>query len=268
MNNLLKFLSVTILSLFVLGACTTPGASQTETQVDAQQPEKAQTEQQEEAVAQSRYASNLNCGMMKDQVNKANCEMQLNEVIGSMLESEIYSTFDSSRCKELGGQMAEYCVSRIAETGVKGPVGVDEMSLLNEAMMGTPSEENSADGSFRGMTFDKKSCEALKTEGMKEFCEKMMDERISQYKFEEIVTAGDVKRCDELEDENRIRDCKMFFGVEVPPPAFVAPLDVTVEPAEVVTEEIVADDAVEVVVDMTTETADETAVVTDETAVQ
>lgn len=237
MRNLFKFLPVALISLFVLGACTVP-ADQTGKVVTPGQ--QTQTQQQEGAPSDmpgdqmmARYGANLNCDMLKDANNKQNCKMQLNEVVGAMLESEIYSAFDVSRCKELGGQMAGNCETRLNEMGVKGPVSAEELALFNEVMRGTPSEEPGA-GPFGGMTYDSKKCEGLKTEGFSAYCVKMVGQRMDQMKFEEVISSGDVKRCDEFTDVNRQNECKMFFGVEVMP---VEPVVEPVVEEEAVTEE-------------------------------
>ncbi len=219
MGNFKKFLPIALVAMFVMGACAVPADQTAKVVTPGQQ---TQTQQQEGADGvpgnqiMTRYGANLNCGMMKDSNNKQNCENQLNEVVGAMLESEIYSTFDASRCKELGGQMAGNCETRLAETGVKGPVSAEEMALFNEALRGTPAEEPGA-SPYENVTFDEKKCDGLKAEGFKAFCVKMMEQRRDQIKFEEVVKSGDVKRCDEFKDVNRQNECKMFFGVEVTP---------------------------------------------------
>ncbi len=243
MKNLFKFLPVALVSLFVLGACAQP-VDQTGEGVTPDQQTQTQEQEQEQAVdpMASRYGANLNCDMMKDANNKQDCERQLNEVIGSMLESEIYSTFDASRCDELGGQMAEICKTRLAETGVKGPVSADELALFNEIMRGTPSDDPAA-SPVESVSFDEKKCEELKTEGLSAFCVQMIEQRRDQIKFEDIVNSGDVERCDEFTDVNRQNECKMFFGVEVTP--VEEPVaEPVVEEAEV-EEEVAADSATE-----------------------
>ena len=229
MRNLFKFLPVALISLFVLGACAVPEDSAT---VTPGQREQAQTQEQEQAVdpMASRYAANLKCDMLKDANNKQNCERQLNEVIGSMLESEIYSTFDASRCKELGGQMAQSCETRLNEMGVKGPVSAEELALFNEIMRGERSDEPGS-SPFEMVTYDDKKCDGLKTDGFKAFCVKMIEQRRDQMKFEEVISSGDQKRCEEFKDENRKNECLMFFGVDVRPvPPVMPPVEEVVEP--------------------------------------
>jgi hypothetical protein len=203
-----------------------------------QQPGQAQ----EEAVTQpegpglgdpfaSRYGTGLKCDLLKTEESRKNCEYQINDMIGSMLESEIMSSFDISRCKELQGEASVNCTSYLTETGVKGPVSAEEMAMFNEAVQGTYPEPTE-NGEFSPFPeYDSKKCATLKTEGFKEYCEKQIAQQVEQIKFDEIISSGDVKRCDEFKDENSKNNCKMMFGVEIPQEEIPAP-ETVAEPAE------------------------------------
>lgn len=239
MKNMKKFLPITFLTLFVLAACTAPVADGPIGQSEVvQQPGQAQedpTTLQEgpgpgDPFA-SRYGSGLKCDLLKTEQSRQNCEYQINDMIGSMLESEIMSSFDLSRCKELQGEAGNNCTTYLTEIGVKGPVSAEEMAMFQEAVQGTYPEPGE-NGDFSPFPeYDPKKCATLKTEGFKEYCEKQIAQQMDQIKFDEIISSGDVKRCDEFKDENSKNNCKMMFGVEIPQEETPAQ-ETVVEPAE------------------------------------
>ena len=222
MNNLKKLLPL-VLTLVVLAAC---GAKEKmDAEVDTTvQVQPTVNEVAEGAVSEetnvSRYGTGLNCGVLQRAESKERCEVQINDVIGMMLEEEIRDSFDAKRCQKLPDDLAESCVNDIAKTGVQGPITDEERMVFEEALL--PSypaidEEGGEDASARPV-YDKAKCAELKTPGYKEHCEKAVADRMDREKLDEIVDSGNVSRCEELVTESVRNDCKSYFGIESPEP--------------------------------------------------
>lgn len=226
MKNLKKFLPLLVLALLILAACTNPLSKKTsEIQVDTgatEQPiitdEPASVE-----ISDSMFSSNMQCDMLKNSENRQDCEIQINDMIGMMLEHEITSNFDVKRCKELPASIAEICKGHLDESGVQGPVPDAELAMFRAAMRGTSpdiTEENGeGETPFLFPVYDVVKCSQLKTPGYKAYCEKFVIERIEQGTLEQIIESGDANRCDELDSENYKMECKLFFGVDIIPTA-------------------------------------------------
>ena len=231
MKNLKKFLPLLVLALLILAACTNPLSKKTpEVQVDNEVVEQPVITEDATSVEISdlTFGPNMKCSMLKDSDNRQNCEIQVNEMIGVMLEHEITSSFDAKRCKELPASIAEMCRIQLTESGVQGPVSDEDKVIFNEAMRGTSpdiTEENGeGETPFLFPVYDVVKCAQLKTPGYKAYCEKLVTERIERNKLEQIIEAGDVARCDELEAEDYKMECKLSFGVDIAslrPPASV-----------------------------------------------
>jgi len=208
-----KILSIASLAFFVLSACSSvpPKApvAGTAKQPVAQQP--ASIDEGEAEVPLSRYGNNMKCNLLKSTERQQECEAEVNETIGRMLESEIMSSYDASRCSELSGELATSCQERLTETGVKGPVSAEEIVLFNEITRGAVSE----DPENPTMTYDSARCSELKAVGYKEYCEKRVSQRADQDKMMQIIQANDKAGCDQLTTESIKNDCKSFFGEEM-----------------------------------------------------
>jgi len=187
----------------------------------------------------SRYGTNLNCEMLKDENSRTTCEVQINDMIGSLLETEIVTTFDIARCDELPAQVAAVCTEQITETGVKGPVSTDEMNLFAEITAGTFPEPDESGIFALYPIYDSGRCSELKTEGLKEYCVKQIAMAENQLELDKIFQSGDVEGCDTLTDEALKTNCQAFFGVgldappvdiEIPVPDDIVPVE---EPVEV-----------------------------------
>jgi hypothetical protein len=226
MKNLKKFLPLPVIALLVLAACTNPFAKKAtrevvETEVTVTPAPVEEVVTPEEFV--SIYGANMKCSLLKDEDNRQDCEAQINDVIGSMLHSEIVSSFDVKRCKELSGQIAADCEAHIAGTGVEGPVTNEDLAIFSEAVQGTfPDPDLNGEGEipYIAPVYDITMCSQLKTPGYKAHCEKLIAEQIELSKMDEIIQSDDPKRCDELENEYYKIDCKLFFGIEVAPEVF------------------------------------------------
>lgn len=217
MKNHTKFLSLTLLTLLIATACSQQPASKapviggTTKETPTQQQQPAAVTEGTMGVPTSRFGTNMKCDVLKDTEAQQRCEMQINDMIGSMLESEITASYDVGRCKELPADVATRCQERLNETGVKGPVTMEEVTLFDEITRGTPNE----DIENRSIVYDSTRCAELKTAGYKEYCEKSVTERVDQGKFSEIIRSKDKVRCGELATESLKNDCKRFFGEEV-----------------------------------------------------
>ena len=216
MKNLTRILPLALLTLLVLSACSSkPSSEVLPTSVNVKdsvtQDQPAPNNEATADVPTSRYGTDLKCDVLKSDENRKNCEMQMNEIIGSMLESEIVSNFSIGRCTELKGDVAKRCQDRLTETGVKGPVTAEEIAKYNDALRGTPG----TDPEKPSMTYDSAKCAALTTAGYKEYCEKNVAERAERSKLDGILQSNDKNGCDQLTTESLKNDCKRFFGIEV-----------------------------------------------------
>lgn len=222
MKNLKKFLPLLVLALLILAACTNPLSKNTsEVQVDTEVIEQPIIAEDVASVGISdlTFGPNMKCSMLRNTDNRQDCEMQVNETIGMMLEHEIASSFDVKRCKELPASIAEMCTNRLTDSGVQGPVSDEDKVIFREAMRGTSPEitEENEEGEtpFLFPVYDIANCSQLKTSGYKAYCEKRITEKIDSNKLEEIIQSGDSKRCDELVSEDHRLECEMFFGIYV-----------------------------------------------------
>jgi len=252
MNKLTKILPLGFVGVLLLSACTnpfsksdvshpisTPDGAPVETRV----PNEVTTEvsvvedkmaQDESAAAElayfSRYGTGLKCSQLVSDLARKECEVQMNDVVGSMLEREIVSTFDINRCKELPGEVGESCQSRLADTGVKGPVSAEELALFAEITRGEfPMAEEGQEPALYPV-YKKERCAELKATGYQAYCEKMIAERMERNLFDEIIQSEKSSRCDELKSERMMNDCKSFFGIDVAPEVSdVPPVTMVVE---------------------------------------
>ncbi|MBN2307270.1 hypothetical protein JXD20_04765 [Candidatus Peregrinibacteria bacterium] len=217
MNNFRKFLPLLVLALMVLAACAKEQMGQeVKTMVQVQPATEAATDDAdtEEMVRESRYGMGLKCSMLKNTQTQQECEVELNDVIGSMLSSEIVSTFDAKRCKELAPAVAADCESKIAAMGVQGPVSEEERAMFAEAIKPVRPEAAGPDAEEAESIYDKTKCAELKTPGYQAYCEKTIDSRMDQDKLGSIVESDNVSRCDELVTESLREDCRAYFGIE------------------------------------------------------
>jgi len=239
MNDLKKFLPLPVLALLILAACTNPLAKEAPEKV-MDSDVATQSASVEEAalpeMPESRYGSGLKCSLLKSADKRQDCEIQVNEMIGMMLESEIVGSFDVKRCKELPSEVAERCENRLAEAGVQGPVSDEELEMFREAIRGTSlalnKENEEGETPMSQPVYDSSKCAKLKTSGYKEYCESQVVYRIDQYKLDEIIMSDNSARCDELKNEDFKTMCKQFFGEESVAPETVEPATTTESPEE------------------------------------
>jgi len=213
MNNFKKILSLSVLALVVLAACAEEEKAQevkTTVQVQPTVTETVEGAEAEEANV-SRYGTALNCSKLQQAGNEENCEIQVNDVVGVMLEDEIRNSFDAKRCQELPADIAERCANEITTTGVQGPVSEGERAMFVEAQRPSYPEDAEEEGE---PVYDKTKCAGLETSGYKTYCERMIDNRMDHAKLESIFESNDVNRCDELVTENIKQDCKQYFEIE------------------------------------------------------
>lgn len=214
MKNLRRILPLALLTLLVVTACNKESGTKVPTTVTVKEPvaqeQPAAVNEGESDIPVFRYGANMKCDLLKSAERRQECEMQINEIIGSMLESEIISGFDISRCSELPNAIGQNCQKRLTESGVKGPVPAEEVMIFNEIQRGTFSE----DPENPMPVYDSARCAELKAVGYKEYCEKRVAERAERNKFEEVIMSNDRSRCDELSAEESKNECRRFFGIE------------------------------------------------------
>lgn len=219
MNNLKKIAPLPVLALLVLAACTNPLAKEASQQVM----EKSATGSEVTTEASgSRFEAGLKCSKLKVAMNRDSCEQQVNNLIGSMMESEILESFDMKRCKDLPSDLSGRCEEQLADSGIQGPVSADEMAIFAEAVAGTFPEPDES-GIVPAPTYDKAACGQLTTPGYKEYCEDVVTRRMERDQLDQIYQTGSVNDCDTLTSEDAVFDCKLFFGVELEVLAPVAP---------------------------------------------
>ena len=211
-----------LLCVLVLTACTNPFA-------------KTEIVQVQERETQKVYS----CNELKSKTARENCINEASSMTLDALNSEIIRTFDVKRCVELPQEMADICVKRIQESGVKGPVSEAEVSALKEAMRLSYKALEGEEGEMMEENgyYDIAKCATLTTSGLKEYCEKQLNRRIEEDKVFKIVESGDAAKCDELTDESFVRMCKMELGVYIEeemaePEVDVSEPEVTNEPVE------------------------------------
>lgn len=216
----MKKLFLLVISTVLLAGCTSPFDSfKTSSGADVKTTVNvvdAGTEVYDE-VYEEELMKDYSCDMLKSKSREADCERMINEMIAEEIYSEISRTFDIKRCDELPGYMAEDCKNYIERTGVKGPVSEVELEALRNAMDMTYPEvtgEGGEDMEGEGY-YDITKCAVLTTSGLKEYCEKKLNEQIEEEKLWEIIEGGNVSKCDELTNEDLKNMCKEEFGVYI-----------------------------------------------------
>lgn len=211
MKNI-KLIPVALLSLLTLSACATslPQNAPKDTVTIEQ---TAVIQDAESTVMLSRYGTGMNCELLKAEGAVDACKSQMNEMIGNMFESEIMSSFDVDRCKELPGDLGVSCQSRLEESGVKGPVSKAEADKFQEILRGSFPEPKEGEVMVqRYPNYDVKQCIELKTPGYQAYCEKQVNERVESNLMDEIFLSKDVSRCEELKDAQRQETCKLLMA--------------------------------------------------------
>lgn len=225
MKNLNKILPLGFVSMLLLAACTNPfsktdttkpvivpSSTDVVTAVEVVENAEGGAEVNAETfVPTSRYGTSLKCSQLKSPGGREECEMQMNDVVGNMLEREIVATFDIGRCKELPGEAGESCKTRLSETGVTGPVSDEEIALFQEIAGGIFPEVKEGEEPPRYPTYNKARCAELKASGYQAYCEKKITERMERNLFDEIIQSEQSSRCEELTDEQMKNDCKNIF---------------------------------------------------------
>lgn len=214
MSNYIKLLAFVSVSIFVLSACTNNVGLEAGDSVDVTDQSEIITDL-DSSPSVSRFGNNMSCDLLQGKEAREMCVIQINEMIGSMLVSDIYTTFNKERCKELPQMIAVECEQYLMNTGVVGPISEQELSLYNKIIAGTYAEPG--DTSVVGqpnLVFEIDRCSELKTTGLSEFCKKQVNQRINQRKFEEIIAGGDATKCEDLEG-SLIESCNSFFNVDI-----------------------------------------------------
>jgi len=159
----------------------------------------------------------LTCDVLNDDIRKENCLRERNELVAEYLLSEIKRTFDMGRCNLLSVSMARGCREGIEVTGVKGPISEKELAQLEEAFTAkiTSSELDTEDDTIESrdiIEYDLGKCTGFSSSGLKEYCEEQLKGIISRQELRDVVDAGDVSKCADLEDEY-VRFCEEEFGI-------------------------------------------------------
>lgn len=201
-------LSISIFAFVALSACSTSSlqdsAVNTEDRIDSKV----------DVSEESPYGEDMDCNMLKDSHSVQECKLQVNNLIGSFLETEILSTFDTARCTELPESLAQSCKNNLEQTGVEGPVSKAELDRFQEIIRGTFPEPMEGENSMPMFpTYNPELCAELKTSGYKSYCERQLKERMQRDLLDEIIQSGDVSRCEELTEEKKIEICKMTLDL-------------------------------------------------------
>lgn len=218
MNHLKKILPLGFLTLLFLTACTNPLSNMKKTDDFDIKARQSAVSQASQGTAPdpftSRYGTGLNCDLLKKEESRKNCILQMNDLIGGMLESEIISSFDIQRCKELSPEVAATCKKRLENAGVQGPVSDEDTAIFFEAVRGTfPTDSDAHVKAPSYPTYDVSKCATLKAVGYKAYCEKQIAERMDQNKFDEIIQSKNSQGCAQLSNAESMTRCKQFFGI-------------------------------------------------------
>lgn len=174
-----------------------------------------------EAVMQSRYGQKMSCDLLADQNEREACLARVNDVIGMSLENEIMSSFDLSRCKLFPEEMAADCQRRLEETGVKGPISAEDRVALQTALQPVFPQSDLENATSEAAPvqpyYDSKLCQSLQADGLREYCERAIAERLDQQKMSEIIAAGEIDGCEQLSQENYREQCRMVLGAPQEP---------------------------------------------------
>ena len=211
-----------VLSIIVLASCSNPLAEKQASSSSIAPIEEVGTVAEVEVVEEVAratmpdadfYGNKYDCNSLKVAENRANCERQVADLIGSFLQSEIMESFDIKRCIELPENLADSCTERLNATNVHGPVTVEEMLVFAEIMRGDSptAEEDKSSKLMGGEVFDKIKCMELKTPGYKEYCEAQINVRMDSQLLDDVMRLGDSARCDEIKTESFQIMCKHFF---------------------------------------------------------
>lgn len=172
-------------------------------------------------LTQSRYGQKMSCDLLAEQNEREACLARVNDVIGVSLENEIMNSFDLSRCKLFPEEMAADCQRRLEETGVKGPISAEDRVALQTALQPVfpqPDLENATSEAAPAQPYyDSKLCQSLQADGLREYCERAIAERLDQQKMSEIIAAGEIDGCEQLSQENYREQCRMVLGAPQEP---------------------------------------------------
>ena len=188
-----KIISILFTSLFLLSACSTSSEVSIDTNLN--------TEEVAEVVVPT-------CDMVQNPDYKERCISEQNDIVISALNKEIRDTFDLKRCDELSGEMITSCKSYIKESGVTGPISKSEIESLNKAMRRVYNEVKEGEEEDEIGHYNLAYCSTLTAPGLKEYCQKILNQKIDNDKFMEIVESGKVSRCNELSNKDRQADCR------------------------------------------------------------
>ena len=228
MKNSKTYLLPVIMTSLLLAACATvPVGENQSMQPDQSQivgdslsssdqttalPDQETAEVGPGAVMQSRYGQKMSCDLLADENERLSCIARVNDLIGMSLESEIMNSFDASRCQLLPEEMAADCQRRLEETGIKGPISVEDRAALQTALQPvipvSDLENATPEAAPVQPYYDAKLCQSLKADGLRAYCEKNLAERIDQQKLSEIIASGELSRCDSLSLENYREQCR------------------------------------------------------------
>lgn len=210
-----KISLIASLSLFILAACATsaPDVSTVDTP-DESGPRVGIT-----------YANDLDCDMLEGTEAQESCKIQVNDVIGALLENDVISHFDLQRCVALQDKIGTNCQTQLEATGVQGPVTDEERAIFNEAVNGLILASDSLPNAAASLEFDSAKCNELTTPGYKEYCHKEIARRTELSLFNDITLSGNPARCGELTTLQT--QCEEFFEVPELP---VSPVGGALEP--------------------------------------
>lgn len=186
-----------VLSLVLLAGCNSS--------FEKEEPEQQLTQEVTEVTYE--------CEDLNNEISRENCFSEIEDVVLNELNNEILSTFDLNRCAELSQEMADECEAIIQESGVEGPISDDQVVALEDALSLSYETSESEEDAEGVAYYDKTKCASLTAKGLKEYCEKQIDELIEEEKMIEIIQDGDTTKCDELENETFRERCRIELGI-------------------------------------------------------
>ncbi|MBU0577617.1 hypothetical protein KJ742_03605 [Patescibacteria group bacterium] len=194
MKYSIKTLLLLALSIVLLAGCTNPLIKSTEPVANTEEDMVIKT---------------ITCDMLSDVEKQEECYAAQSALASSVLNDEIRDTYDLVRCAELPEHMIEGCQEHINESGIVGPVTVEEYDALQAAIEPLVT----VDGEVVTESYDVSTCATLSdAKGLKAYCEKEVNQYIQVDLLDDIYDSGDAARCDELTDEELKTDCKNELG--------------------------------------------------------
>ena len=242
MKNIAKYFFLPTLSLFLLSACTNPlskfmsddsvSVEPEETLAEDMSDAEVADEAQDEAGADMDDDSELpeeasfyldktiDCSLMKDPIVKKECEYGVAVLVSSYVQDEALRFFDVSLCDQLPTQFMEDCRSSVEETGVKGPITLEEVLALNDALKvvdivyAVEEGEEIPEDFSPEFTYDRSKCAVLTTPGLSKYCEDQINKTEELPLLNDIIESGSADKCEILKTDKYKNECISYFTPE------------------------------------------------------